>query len=96
MCSLSLFTHLFDLLLKTLLQIFVAPDQFVKDLKENRGVFTKNSLYCTESWQANKGLTGDHLCIRLHGLHVLLCFKKAEFSAGHVIGQGTTRGCAEK
>lgn len=46
--------HLFDFLLKTLLQILVASDQFVKDLKQNRTVFTNSPLHGIVS--ANKHL----------------------------------------
>lgn len=76
-------TNLFNFLFKTFLQVLVAPDEFVKNLKRKNQTCLSNYAECREWFRS------IYLCICLHGLHVLLCFEETDFSGGHLIWQGT-------
>lgn len=52
----------------------------------------KNDVLNFATIKSEKKEFDIHLCICLHGLHVLLCFKETELSAGHVICQGSPWG----
>lgn len=62
----------------------------LKTLMKQRTCF--NNLILNFPVITEQRFNGVHLCICLHGLHVLLSFEETEFSAGHVIWQGTPWG----